>query len=236
MASSSRSGRGRPRGTVGWLPSGSARVKVYAGVDQLTGKKLWLRETVPACTTRRETEREAEKVLTRLLNQVGERRSPRTEATVNELLDRWLEVIDVERTTRTGYVGKIEKHIRPTIGRLQVGRVQVETIETLYAQLRRCRDHCRRQGFVQHRTAGEHVCDEHSARRKCAKATTGNPEAPCRYCDRACRPASLTDNGEPVQFTRTTSGRYAKRAAYYQTKMIIAAIVFWLRTGLQNTT
>ncbi len=77
-ASSSRSGRNRSRGTVGWLPSGSARVKVDAGVDQLTGKKQWLRETVPARATRRETEREAGKVLTRPLNQVDERRSPRT--------------------------------------------------------------------------------------------------------------------------------------------------------------
>ena len=67
----------------------------------------------------------------KLLNQVDERRSPRTEATVNELLDRWLEVIDIEKTTRTGYVGKIEKHIRPTIGRLQVGRVRADTIENL---------------------------------------------------------------------------------------------------------
>src|SRR5689334_6390025 len=78
--------------TIGWLPSGSARVKVYAGIDQLTGKKLWLRETVAARDTRRETEREAEReaerVITRLLNRVDERRSPRTEATVNELLDR----------------------------------------------------------------------------------------------------------------------------------------------------
>lgn len=121
---SPRSTRGRQRGSISWLPSGSARVKVYAGIDQLTGKKLWLRETVAARTSKRETEREAERVLTRLLNQVDERRSPRTEVTVNELLDRWLEVIDVERTTRTGYVGKIEKHIRPTIGRLPVGRVK----------------------------------------------------------------------------------------------------------------
>lgn len=45
-------------------------MKVYASVDQLTGKKMWLRETVPARATQRETEREADKVLTRLLNQV----------------------------------------------------------------------------------------------------------------------------------------------------------------------
>ena len=154
---SPRTSRSRKRGTIGWLPSGSARVKVYAGIDQLTGKKLWLRETVAARDTRRETEREAERVITRLLNRVDERRSPRTETTVNELLDRRLEVIDVERKTRAGYVSKIEKHIRPTIGRLPIGRVKAETIEGLYAQLRRCRDHCRGKKFVQHRTSGEHV-------------------------------------------------------------------------------
>jgi integrase len=159
---------------------------VYGGVDQLTGKEMRLRETVTARATKRETEREAIKVQTRLLNQVDERRSPKTEATVNQLLDRWLDVIDIEKTTRTGYVGKIEKHIRPTVGRLAVGRVKAETIEGLYAQLRRCRDHCRGEKFVQHRTSGEHVCDEHSSRRKCAKETTGDSAARCRWCDRRC--------------------------------------------------
>jgi integrase len=90
----------RARGNVYWLPSGSARVTVYGGIDQLTGKRLQLRETVPAQATRRETEKAAEKVQTKLLNQVDERRSPKTEASVNELLDRWLDVIDVERKTR----------------------------------------------------------------------------------------------------------------------------------------
>lgn len=141
---------------------------------------------MPAQATRRETEKEAEKVQIRLLNQVDERRSPRTEATVNELLDRWLDVIEIERKTRAGYVGKIEKHIRPTIGRLQVGRVRADTIEGLYARLRRCREHCKGEKFVQHRTDDEHVCDEHTARRKCAKVTSGDPSARCRWCERAC--------------------------------------------------
>ena len=127
--------RRRSRGSISWLPSGAARVSVYGGVDVLTGKQIRLRETVSARTTRRETEREAEKVKTRLLNQVDERRSPRTGATVNQLLDKWLEVLDVERTTITGYIGKIEKHIRPTIGRLPVGRVRADTMH--YDQRRR---------------------------------------------------------------------------------------------------
>ncbi|MGE3796056.1 MAG: tyrosine recombinase XerC [Dehalococcoidia bacterium] len=178
----------RARGNVSWLPSGSARVTVYGGIDQLTGKQILLRETVSARPTRRATEQEAEKALTRLLNQVDERRSPRTEATVNQLLDRWLEVIDIEKKTRAGYVGKIEKHVRPTIGRLAIGKVRVETIESLYAQLRRCRDHCRGRKYVQHRTEVEHVCDEHTARRKCAKDVSGDPNVRCRWCERACKP------------------------------------------------
>jgi integrase len=161
---------------------------VYGGIDQLTGKEIRLRETVAAKASRRETEREAQKVQTRLLNQVDERRSPRTEATVNELLDRWLDVIEVERKTRVNYIGKIEKHVRPTIGRLPVGRVRADTIDGLYAQLRRCRDHCRGRKYVQHRTDAEHVCDEHAARRRCVKVTSGDAEARCRWCERRCRP------------------------------------------------
>ena len=142
---------------------------VNSGTDQLTGKGIQLRETVAPRATKRETEREAEKVQVRLLNQVDERRSPTTEATVNELLDRCLEVINVERTTRTGYIGKIEKHVRPTIGHLPLGRTRVQIVEGLYARLRRCRDHCGGRRLVQHRTDQPHVCDEHSACRKCAR-------------------------------------------------------------------
>jgi hypothetical protein len=49
----------------------------------------------------------------KLLKQVDEQRNPRTGATVDELLDKWLDVVDVERKTRAGYVSKIDKHIRP---------------------------------------------------------------------------------------------------------------------------
>ncbi|MCD2193581.1 hypothetical protein LQ327_09325 [Actinomycetospora endophytica] len=154
---SSRAHATRRRGNISFLPSGSARVTVYSGTDQLTGKPMQLRETVAARPTQRETEREAEKVRTRLLNQVDERRSPRTEATVNDLLDRWLEVVDIDRKTRAGYVGKIEKHVRPAIGRLPVGRVKADTVDALYAAMRRCRDHCSGRSFVQHRSERDHV-------------------------------------------------------------------------------
>lgn len=39
----------------------------------------------------------------RLIKQVNEQRNPRTKATVNQLTDRYLEVLDVDVTTRNGY-------------------------------------------------------------------------------------------------------------------------------------
>jgi hypothetical protein len=100
--------------------------------------------------------------LTRLLGQVDERRNPRTKATVNQLLDRYLEVLDVDQSTRTAYEGYIERHIRPMVGDLQAGRVDVEALDSFYAQLRRCRRRCRRGGrrLIDHRTEREHECDQ----------------------------------------------------------------------------
>ena len=166
--------------------------KVYAGIDPVTSGENYIRELVKARRTQKETEREAEKVLTKLLNQVDERRSPRTSATVNQLLDRWLDVVELSRKTRNGYVGKIEKHVRPTIGRLPVGRLDAEVIDSLYASLRRCRDHCAGETFIAHRTDGAHLCDEHSPRRKCAKKVLDDPSADCKWCQRLCGPHVCT--------------------------------------------
>ncbi len=46
---------------------------------------------------------EAEKVLWRFAGQVDERRSPRASATVDQMLDRHLETLDVGRTTHGMY-------------------------------------------------------------------------------------------------------------------------------------
>ena len=76
-------------------------MRVYAGIDPVSKKKHYLVETVPAGPS---AARDAEWVRTRLLNQVDERRNPRTKATVNQLLDRWLEVVELETTTRNSVV------------------------------------------------------------------------------------------------------------------------------------
>jgi integrase len=127
--------RKRHRGSVEELPSGKFRVRVYSGVDPLTGREHYLREIV-------DTPAEAERTRVRLLNQVDERRQTRTTATLAQLLDRWLEVVELDLTTRAGYLGKIEKHIRPTLGHLPIAKIDAELLEHFYARLRRCRAQC----------------------------------------------------------------------------------------------
>ncbi len=141
---------------------------MYAGVDPLTKKRYYLSETVPSGPT---ADREAEKVRTRLLSQVDERRNPRTRATLNQLIDRWLEVAELEATTRLNYVSKLDKHVRPVLGALPLARIDAEVLESFYAKLRTCRDWCSGRRYVEHRTKREHVCDD-------------------RYRPHACQPLS----------------------------------------------
>jgi len=67
------------------------------------GDVTTLREVVPAGTR---AAREAEKVRTRLLAEVDDRRNPRTNATVNQLLDRYLGALEIE-----DYARRLRNHL-----------------------------------------------------------------------------------------------------------------------------
>lgn len=160
-----KSGRSkRQRGEIEALPSGALRIKLYAGVDPLSGRRHYLRETVPAGPN---AEDEAEKVLVRFINEVNERRNPRTSATVNQLMDRYLELLDVDRTTKQRYEGIIRTHVRPLIGKMPITKLDAEVFDSFYRTLRTCRTHCGGRKFVEHRKAGEHECTEKCRAHKC---------------------------------------------------------------------
>ena len=178
MAGSMRR-RTRQRGHIEELRNGALRVKVYAGQDPITKRQLYLTETVPPGPR---ATKQAERIRTRFLNQVDEKRHPRTSATVDQLLDKYLDVIDVEPRTRRGYKSVIGKHIRPLLGSLKVGRVGAEVLDSFYAELRRCRDHCDRRPQLQHRTTQAHDCDPHPE----TACTPADPT--CRDCQRMCKP------------------------------------------------
>ena len=112
---------------------------MYAGQNPVTKQRHYLREVVPAGP---KSAAQAEKVRTRLLSEVDDQRNARTNATVDQLLDRYLDVLKIEDTTRAGYERLIRLHIRPVLGALPIGRINGETVDAFYASLRACRARC----------------------------------------------------------------------------------------------
>ncbi|NIJ10448.1 integrase [Saccharomonospora amisosensis] len=170
MADAGKSSQKRHRGRIETLPSGARRIVVYAGEDPLTGRRHYVRETVPAGPN---VEKEAEKVRVRILNEINEQRNARTNATVNQLMDRYLELVDVDASTRQRYESVIRTHIRPLIGRVTLARLDAETFDSFYRTLRACRDHCGGRKFVIHRTRGEHACDDKCRAHECRPLSNG---------------------------------------------------------------
>ncbi|HZX09182.1 MAG TPA: site-specific integrase, partial [Kribbella sp.] len=83
-------------------------------------------------------EKIAEEWRTKLLNQVDERRNPKTRATVDQLFTRYFEVADLATATRHEYLSKYRNHIKPYLGHLPLTEIQdAEVLDSLYAEMRR---------------------------------------------------------------------------------------------------
>ncbi|MDQ4115986.1 MAG: site-specific integrase, partial [Actinomycetota bacterium] len=158
--------RGRQRGRIEELPSGSLRASVYTGIDPVTKKRHYLREVIPAGPSAR---KDAERAIRRLASQVDEQEQAKTSATVEQLLDQHFELLEVEPTTLATYVTLARGHIRPLIGRQKVGALHARVFDSFYAELRRCRVHCDRRDrtLVDHRTSQNHKCDKRCGSHRC---------------------------------------------------------------------
>jgi integrase len=182
---------GRPRGHIRQRGR-SFQVLVYAGIDPVTGKPHQL----SASTT---DEKEAERILRRLLQEVEQQTHSRTKVTFGDALDAWLRVHDAEENTLSGYEANIRRYIGPALGNVPVGKITARMLEELYAQLRRCRVRCTGRTFVEHRIEGEHECRIVRHRRPPGRPpAAGYPPhdcaaAGCRVVEcmpHACRPLS----------------------------------------------
>lgn len=156
--------RRRQRGSIDELPSGALRVRVYAGTDPVSKRRNYLTEVVPA-GPKAGTQADAARV--RLLSQLDERRNPRTNATVNQLLDKYLDVLDAGASTLRTYRGYLDMHVRPFVGALKVGALGADTLDSLYAEMRRCRRHCTGRRRTDHRADGKHACDHRCRQHVC---------------------------------------------------------------------
>jgi DNA-binding transcriptional regulator YhcF (GntR family) len=133
-----------PSGHLEQLPSGSFRVHVYAGIDPLTGRELRHRQTV-------KTEEQARIVLGRLLERASAGQMPETGVTVAELLARYMEVAELDVSTRETYNGYIRRTILPAIGPMELRKVRGPVLDMFYARLHRCGDlSCSGKPFIEH--------------------------------------------------------------------------------------
>jgi integrase len=105
------------------------QVIVHAGHDPITGKRRNLTGTA-------RTKREAQALRARLLTQVNEGRRPATDATVAQLLARWLEVTDLAWSTRVTYQGYVDRVILPALGQVLLRRLDTATLDRFYTTLR----------------------------------------------------------------------------------------------------
>jgi hypothetical protein len=111
------------------------QVRVYAGLDPLTGKKRFEYGKAP-------TQRQAEKLEAKLVTQVADgRRKTTTAKTVGELVERWLEwrqgVRPISPSTEVSYRHWIKRVIVPAFGKVPLRRLDVSTLDSFYAELSR---------------------------------------------------------------------------------------------------
>jgi len=181
---------GRQRGRIEHRGN-ALRVSVYGGLDPVSGKRVYLRETIQG--TDRAAERKARSAMARLVARVDGQRSPQSSAKLAHALDEFMRVSELEHTTRDSYDGFIRRLIKPALGDLPVAKLSAQHLESLYAELRRCRLRCDRQPFVEHHTAEPHECREtrHRKRRPHDCQAAG-----CRTAVRCrpheCRPLSAS--------------------------------------------
>ncbi|MGH3908025.1 MAG: hypothetical protein ACRDTE_28175 [Pseudonocardiaceae bacterium] len=66
------------------------------------------------------------------------------------MIDEWLKVAEHEDSTRETYLGYIERTIKPALGGMSITKLSARHLETLYAQLRRCRSRCDGKPLIDH--------------------------------------------------------------------------------------
>ena len=83
-------------------------------------------------------------------------------------------MLDVEPTTLDSYRGFVENHIKPLIGKVQVGRIDGEILDSFFKQLRTCRAYCHGRRFTEHRTTRPHRCDDRCKPHACRPLAPGS--------------------------------------------------------------
>lgn len=152
---------------------------MYAGLDPITGRRLYLRETTSSRP-------EAERALRRLASQVDEDRHTKTQATFRVAMESWLRTHEIDESTKSLYRHYARVHLYPALGDVPIGRISTRALEEFYADLRRCSKRCDGTFPVEHRADGPHECREVKHKRPPGRPpAAGYPPHDC--AEKGCR-------------------------------------------------
>ncbi len=144
-------------------------------MDPVTGKPRRLKQTCP-------DEASAAAALGRLLAQADGGHFPNREATLGQALAKYLEVADLEVSTREAHEGYIRRTVGPLLGELKIRKLGADSLDALYIALKKCSRLCRRLPRTEHYTDVEHLCDQ-----RCGPLRDHRTARP-HVCDSRCRP------------------------------------------------
>lgn len=110
----------------------SLQVRLFSGVDPVTGRDVYLTVTIKG------TDKAADDKLAEFRTQVVKQRSAHSSVSLDYAMTELMRIAELDDSTRHTYESYIRRTIRATLGE-ETAKIDGRVLESFYSELRRCR-------------------------------------------------------------------------------------------------